>query len=254
MSTQQRFTQALLSAEQTVPAGLFSHPDAESRFAVYRNNVFSSLTSALADSYPVVAQLVGAEFFAFMARFFIQTYPPCSPVLVNYGNTFADFIDTFSPAASLPYLADMARLERLRVEAYHAADFPGVGLEALSRFLEYPEQLHQLHLKLHPGTGVLCSSSAVFSLWAAHQGQGELAEVDPDHAEQLLVLRDALNVEVLPLSKACALFIRALQGGAGFGGAVCTALEEDSAFDAGPALALLIQKNLIIHAGLSEAS
>ena len=40
---------------------------------------------------------------------------------VDVGEAFAAFIQTFEPASSVPYLADVARLEHLRTLAYHAA-------------------------------------------------------------------------------------------------------------------------------------
>lgn len=66
MSDQAAFAGALLDADQACPDGLFSNNGADpaSRFAVYRNNVHSSLINALAAAYPVTLQLVGDEFFA----------------------------------------------------------------------------------------------------------------------------------------------------------------------------------------------
>jgi len=124
MSDQGAFAKALLSSEAGCPPGLYSSNGADpaSRFAVYRNNVQASLSNALAESYPVVRQLVGREFFNAMAALYLRDFAPASPLLNDYGQDFGDFIQGFGPAAGLPYLADMARLERLRVEAYHAAD------------------------------------------------------------------------------------------------------------------------------------
>lgn len=44
------------------------------------------------------------------------------PSLALYGAGFADFVEDFEPAASVVYLADVARLERARLESLHAAD------------------------------------------------------------------------------------------------------------------------------------
>ena len=124
MSRQDVFSRALLSPEENCPQGLFSRNGADpaGRFAVYRNNVHSSLINALAAGYPVTLQLVGDEFFRAMAGVYVQGFPPTSPLINEYGSDLADFIQGFAPAASVPYLADVARLERLRVRAYHAAD------------------------------------------------------------------------------------------------------------------------------------
>lgn len=65
MSRLEVFANALLAPDAPCPAGLFSSNGADpaSRFAVYRNNVHSSLINALAAGYPVTLQLVGEAFF-----------------------------------------------------------------------------------------------------------------------------------------------------------------------------------------------
>lgn len=99
MNTQASFASALFDSEQPCPADLYcgNGADPASRFAVYRNNVQSSLINALADAYPVVAQLVGDEFFRAMATLYVRRFPPTSAVLSDYGHDFADFIGGFLP-------------------------------------------------------------------------------------------------------------------------------------------------------------
>jgi hypothetical protein len=118
------FAEALLARDFDCPPGLrtWNGSDPGTRFAVYRNNLVVSLVDALADTYPVVQEMVGVEFFRAMAREFVRVQPPASPVLAHYGAGFAEFIEDFPPAAGLPYLPDLARLELMRVEVYHAAD------------------------------------------------------------------------------------------------------------------------------------
>lgn len=100
MSTQADFAAALLDVQLPYPKGLCSRngADPSRRFAVYRNNVQSSLINALADSYPVVQQLVGEEFFRAMAAIFVRSQPPQSPLMSRYGEGFADFIGQFEPS------------------------------------------------------------------------------------------------------------------------------------------------------------
>lgn len=95
-------------------------PGAQARLAVHRNNWRSNLRHALAVSFPVVERLVGAEFFGWMADRFIDRQPSRSGNLDEYGAEFPAFIRDFSPAQSLPYLADVAQLEWL-IDAVMAA-------------------------------------------------------------------------------------------------------------------------------------
>ncbi len=105
----------MLAPDLPCPDGLFSSNGADpaSRFAVYRNTVHNGLINALAVAYPVTQLLVG-EAFSSHGRLYVQACPPTSPLISEYGSTFAKLIQGFEPAASVPYLADIARLERLR--------------------------------------------------------------------------------------------------------------------------------------------
>jgi hypothetical protein len=140
MSIHASFSDALLDPAAPCPPGLSSWngSDPAQRFAIYRNNVVVGLVDALADTYPVTQELVGEAFFRAMVREFVRAAPPRSPVLALYGQGFAEFIESFPPAAGLPYLAEVARLEMLRVRAWHAADAVPVTHKALATALADP--------------------------------------------------------------------------------------------------------------------
>ena len=247
MSSQKAFATALLDPTSACPAGLksWNNSDPAKRFAVYRNNVAVSLIDALADSFPVVQMLVGEEFFRAMARVFVLSSPPLLPMLVRYGETFPEFVAGFAPAQSLPYLADMARLELARVQAYHAADAEPVEQEELVRAMTEPEQVAQLRFKLHPSMQVLRSAYAVVTLWAAHQGEQAIDQIHPDEPEDALILRSALEVQVVLLPGGAATFVQALLEGLALGQAAARALEEDPEFNLSQNLALLLRLGAI---------
>lgn len=245
MSTQAAFAAALLDTRLPCPEGLYSAngADPDSRFSVYRNNVQSSLINALADSYPVVAQLVGEEFFRAMAAIFIQSQPPQTPLMSNYGDALATFIAAFEPAASVPYLADVARLERLRTLAYHAADANPVHPEQISAALADPQALSKLSVELHPSLYLHDSAYAVVAIWAAHQQDASLAQVDVNLGQHALVLRNELDVEVFALDHGASVFIRHLLAGQ----PLLAAVQASPPFDLSQTLALLISRNAITH-------
>jgi hypothetical protein len=246
MTSQAAFAAALLDARGPVPTGLrtWNGSDPAPRFAVYRNNVASSLAAALSQTFPVVRELVGAEFFDAMARRFVATHPPASPVLAEYGEHLPAFIEGFAPAAGLPYLADVARLEYARVQAFHAADRPTMQAHQLAAQLGRPQALPVARLDLHPSVHVIASRFAVVSLWAAHQGQRTFDSVDLDRSEAALVLRQADDAAVIACSHAAAAFIRSLAADATLAEAVEAATRLDPAdgqvFDLTTALGLLI--------------
>ncbi|MEH6351901.1 HvfC/BufC N-terminal domain-containing protein [Pseudomonas sp. 3JA] len=228
MSDQCTFAAALLDPRKACPSGLLSAngADPQSRFAVYRNNVLSSLINALADNYPVVAQLVGEEFFRGMAGVYVQSAPPRSPVMNDYGDDFAGFIEHFEPAASVPYLADVARLERLHVQAWHAADAEPMAAERIVEVLSSATQTKHLKIGLHPSLRLLHSPFAVVTIWAAHQHETPVP-FEAFSAQNALVLRNGLEVQVFAINHAAHGFITALQQGLSLAAAIEASIDLD---------------------------
>jgi len=247
MNGQQEFFEALLNPEQPAPAGLttWNGSDPAARFAVYRNNVVVSLIDALADTYPVTQELVGEEFFRAMARLFVSAEPPRSRVLAFYGESFPAFIEHFPPVASVPYLADVARLEMLRVRAYHAADMTGLPADTIAQALADTDALPDLLVGFHPSAGLMQSQYAVVSLWAAHQGIADISSVDPYAPENALVIRSHLDVEVIRLKAGASHFVTHLLHGTSLGSSAEQASLAHSDFDLAGILGLLIRQNAI---------
>jgi len=250
MSNHQVFADSLLATPPACPPGLtaWNGSDPARRFAVYRNNVMVSLIDALADTYPVTQALVGEDFFRGMAAVFARANPPHSPVMAHYGAGFAGFIEGFPAATGLPYLADLARLEMLRVEAYHAADAAAVPHEEIALLLSASARLPEARFTLHPSLRILVSPCSVVSLWAAHQAEDvdpALAALDTSLPESALVIRVLLDVEIYRITTSMATFIRHLQQGLGLGAAVDLALTADAAFDMADALALLLRSGAV---------
>src|SRR6266436_6624281 len=169
---QRSFAAALLDAALPAPQGLVG-PDGEpspKRFAVYRNNVVAGLTEALKDAFPVVRRIVGAEFFQAMARAYVVTEPPHTPILLDYGAGFPDFIREFEPAATLPYLADVASIERAWTEAYHAPEASPLDPGTFRAIKPY--QLPGIRLLLHPSVRVVRSRFPALTTWQMNVGDG----------------------------------------------------------------------------------
>ncbi|MFG1495586.1 DNA-binding domain-containing protein [Saccharospirillum sp. HFRX-1] len=238
------FAQALLSRQAREPSNLKRWHDAETshRFGIYRNNFSHSLIEALQDIFPVCCALTGTEFFRAMARDYVYQYPPSSPVLVHYGEYFADFIEAFEPARSLPYLADMARLERLWLSSYHSANSQPLSVEQLTAVLNQPQQLEQARLKLSPACQCLSSDFAVLSVWQAHQPQSKirLRDLTLNSAETVLLTRPALHVQLHLIEPDAGTFVSRLHQGQVFSDAM-TGLE----FDLIALLQVLVQQGAL---------
>ncbi len=99
--------------------------------------------------------IVGDAFFVAMARVYVAGYPPASPIMLDYGAGFGGFLEIFAPVASLPYLPDVAYLERAWLEAYHAAE--AAPLDAASLGTIATADLPEVRFDLHPSVRVVRS-------------------------------------------------------------------------------------------------
>ncbi|EJC64111.1 hypothetical protein Rleg5DRAFT_0821 [Rhizobium leguminosarum bv. viciae WSM1455] len=237
--SQRAFAAALLHPGQPLPQGITTARGVADpvRFAVYRNNVYVGLTTALSHRFPVTKRLVGSDFFAGMARAYAADHKPASPLIMHYGDDFPDFIAAFPPAACLGYLADVARIEVAWTEAYHAADRAPLDVAQLSAVP--PEHIANMALVPHPSARLVLSDYPAGSIWSAHRGE-TVAPVTDWRAEAALVVRPAMHVEIRVLPSADAVFAARLLEGATLGEAAQTAFDAAPDFDFGSALIGLI--------------
>lgn len=252
---QTSFAAAVLDPAVPLPEDVITRTgaDATRRFGVYRNNVIVSLIDALADSYTVVAVLVGDEFFRAMAREFARQHPPRSPIMANYGDDFPAFIAGFAPAETLPYLADLALLEWQRVVSWHAADEPSLRASDIESLLSDPIALASTRWQFHPSVALIDSSFAIVSLWSAHQHgsareiEAALNHVDTFQPESALVLRQELDVLILSMTSAEAAFVRALLARRTLAQAVEDAETGHAKFDLTLLMGMLLRSGALIN-------
>jgi hypothetical protein len=172
-----------------------------------------------------------------MARVYAGLERPRSPVMFEYGDGFADFIERFEPARGLAYLSGVARVEAAWTRAYHAEDASPVALADLAAI--GADDLDRLRFAAHSSASLIASPYPVGSIWAAHQG----ATVEPvraSHAETVLVTRPTIEVRVVILPAEDAAFAQVLFAGQTLQQASERASLVDARFDVGTALVGLI--------------
>jgi hypothetical protein len=184
-------------------------------FSVYRNTVRKGCVDALVANYPAVARLVGDEWFRAAAAVFVRTHPPRCPMLATYGEAFPDFLATFEPAAELPYLPDVARLDRFWTQAHTAFDQTPVAAHAIATC--EPRALMRTVLRPHPSARwQWFADQPIYSLWRCNR---DAANVDALRTlvwrgEGALVVRPYAAVEAHELSSGGCAFIDACAAGA----------------------------------------
>ncbi|WP_341315646.1 DNA-binding domain-containing protein [Paraburkholderia sp. IMGN_8] len=208
--------------------------DAGARLGIYRNTCASVLVTALRLAFPAVQHLVGPAFFEGAAGLFVAEAPPRSAWLDEYGAGFPDFLDRLRQAASVPYLADVARLEWHVNLALHAPDAPPLDIARLTALGEAGPA--QLCFRSHPAVRLLRCEFPVDVIWHAVLERDERAMAAVDFAEGpvwLLVHRTRSGIEVVRLGECEWRFTAALLSGK----PLSAALEEAPCDDAYTVLA-----------------
>lgn len=211
---------------------------ADKRYNVYRNNVTVSLINAVADIYPAVQKIVGEDYFRAMAREYVRTHPPKSPLLFLYGQNFGDFIDEFEPAKKMPYLGDVARIERAWLTAYHAADIEPLDPSKLG--VVAPEKLADICFKAHPASFIICSAYPVHDIFLMNRGFMKLGKVDMTTPQSLMMTRPQTDTRLILLNQSEHIFMEAILGEKPLGVAAMLASEKSQDFDLNHTLQMLL--------------
>jgi Putative DNA-binding domain len=229
-----RFSAALLDPGIAAPPVVIAHDGKNTarRFDVYRNNVVVSLIGAVIAIYPAVQKLTGADFFRAIARAYIRETPPKSALLFEYGREFPAFIDRYPYALGLPWLSDVARVERAWLDSYHAQDAAPLNPNTLSPVP--PERLGELRFIAHPAARIVRSQYAATSIFSANREEDPpdpAARIESSNPQDTLITRPGMQVEVRQLPPGGAAFLLGLLGGHTLSVAVEEATHASPAFD-----------------------
>ena len=157
----------------------------EQGLSAYQGSVVGKLVRALEDIYPVCCRLVGTQFFTAMIRQYIRRNPSRSPDLGDYGEQLPDFIAQFKPAATLPYLPDVAHLEWHWHRVFNSADQPSLDLTALGKVP--PKHWPDLVFQLPSNSVLLTSDYPVHRIWQVNQA-------DTSHSETVELSEGGINL------------------------------------------------------------
>jgi hypothetical protein len=238
---QHAFAQALLAEDPRSAPPELARLVTQPGFAVYRNTVLKGCIDALQANFPAVARLVGDEWFRAAAAVYARRELPTAPTLLNYGKTFADFLAHFEPAAELPYLADVARVDRLWSEAHVAADDGILDPAALAQLA--PEDMRRLGLRPHAtARWAWCEEHPIYTLWSQNRDCGAPFEAEIDwRGEGVLLTRPHGAVKHQLLPRAGSAFLTACAEGLNLESAVAAALDTDPTADLAALIAQFLQ-------------
>lgn len=220
-----RFHAAFAEALDGRPERLWSETTGDDRsaaaLAVYRNTTVKGRIDALQANYPTVAELTGEAWFRAAAHGFVTDEPGDDPAMAAYGEGFPAWLERFTPAGELPFLAPAARLDRAWTEAHLAADAAPLTADEAARA---GLALAGVVLSLHPSARLFRFDWSAPSIWLAHRYPAMDGRLDWRlETEALIVWRPALEVRARRLSAAEHAFLAACRSGRPLGIAAAAA-------------------------------
>jgi hypothetical protein len=227
---QDRFAGALTNEARGLDARI-AWLAAQPGFAVYRNTVRKACIDALEANFPAVARLVGDEWFRAAAAVYVQRELPAHPTLLDYGAGFPAFIAGFAPARELPYLAEVAQLDRWWSESHVAADDQRLKPAALAAL--DPEALATVSLRPHAAARWgWFPSQPIATIWWRNRFALNEIESDLDwRGEGAILTRPGEDVRFTPGQRADIVFLDACARGGSMALAAEATLAIDSRFD-----------------------
>ncbi|MCW5653368.1 DNA-binding domain-containing protein [Hydrogenophaga sp.] len=216
----------------------------------YRANAGVLAERALRAAYPVVASLLGERNFAPLAREHWREHPPVQGDLALWGAALPEGLRHHPQLVTLPYLADVARVEWAMHKAAGAAD---LTLDADSFGHLTRDDADTWGLRLAPGTALVSSPWPVVSLIQAHtSGSPSLDDVaqriQQREAQCALVWRAGMRTTVAACTPAECAFLQALAEGKALSHALTLAVDGGEDFALVEWLQQAVMRGLVLGA------
>jgi hypothetical protein len=214
------------------------------RLQIHRRQYETSLVAALLTKFPATVWLVGSPFVTEAARHYVRECPPRKPCIAEYGEAFPQFLSARPAAERVPYMREFAELEWHVGQVSIAVDESPISPEALSTLA--PDRLADIKLRLQSGLRYLHASWPVDTLLKLYltDTAPESLEFAPENV--WIEIRGARgDFQMNRLAIGAWVFRHAILGSLTIGDAAEAALDADTGFEPGAALAALVQEGLI---------
>lgn len=203
---QREFQAGLLAEEPSVRVARHAG------FSVHRHTMMRAAIDALEANYPAVVCLTGASWFRSAAAAYALAFPARDGRLAFYGSCFPRFLADTPSADELPYLADVARLDRLWTESYFARECDPLST-GVARSLTQ-DALAEMVVRPHPATRTLDSRLPALAIWHASRAGEPVGDDLTWEPQAVLITRPGHTVQVVATDPAALAFLDACNDGA----------------------------------------
>ena len=187
------------------------------RVGIYADAYFYRLLEVCKEDFPATLAVIGENGFHDLITGYLLAYPPTEPSVLYAGHHLGGYIDASPIGVRWPFLADLARLERILIESFHAADASALGLAAMRAIA--PGDWPFVEMRLHPAIRLLDTRWRIDEVLAAVARGASPFEPEASAVTLLIWRRDA-RVSYRAIERAEAAGLRLAKHGANFG-AIC---------------------------------
>lgn len=184
----------------------------ESRLQIYQNAYYLRLIDSLKQDYEALHTVLGEQEFTQLVLAYIRLHPSSFASLRHYGDLLAKFIRQSAYFKGREYVAELAQLQWLLVEAFDAADKAIISEQVLAQIppLQWPE----IHLTFHPSIRRMTCQWNTVEIYAATKSQIQTPAAIPlEEPMDVLVWRHKLVTRYRTLAAdESTLLIRAIEG------------------------------------------
>lgn len=171
----------------------------EVRVSVYANGYPARVRESLAETYEAVHHVLGDERFLELVQSYALRYPS-NDYNINYvGRHLPEFLEGSPLTKDFPFLVDLARLERLIWNAFHAFDGPPLAPGELAGIPM--EDWETARIVFQPSVSLMTSRWPVLDIWRLrHSAPEEAAKSNREERPQRILVgrkEDQVRCELL---------------------------------------------------------
>jgi Putative DNA-binding domain len=188
------------------------------RLEIYANAYFYRLRDIFQEDFSCLHAVLGETAFHNLITGYLIEFPPSDPSVLGAGRNLARYVESKVPPVSsvishLPFVADLARLERACIEVFHGADARPLEQESLRNLTA--EAWPVLRVRLHPAAQILDVDWRVDRLMTAIN-DGRQWELPEPESATLLVWRKEWQVRYRALETGERAALKTAAGGVDF--------------------------------------
>lgn len=187
---QNRFLSYIREADRSIEADVTGSSGTERarRLSIYYNAYRVRFRDSIETDHPVLGLYLGDELFDQMVSTYIDACPSRQTSLRHFCDPLPAFLARQKPFADYPVLADIARFERILMDAFDAADAP----RADDTFVQTlrPEQWPELRLQFHPSVRCFETAWKCVEIWRALKAERVPPEAGNARSQMWLIWRN----------------------------------------------------------------